>query len=107
MYWRLSFDFMSWYYQGKDLTHLNAGYADISQDGIFLSDLATHPEIYHIQLYHFLVANLGNIKSMKGQSVLETGCGRGGGLNYIMNIMTPEKITGTDISGQCVSTYMF
>lgn len=40
---------------------------------------------------------------MKGQTCLETGCGRGGGLNYIMNIMTPERIMGTDISGQCVS----
>ena len=83
---------------------MNAGYADISQDGIFLNELASHPEIYHMQLYHFIVANLGNIKHMKGQSVLETGCGRGGGLNYIMNIMTPERMVGTDISGQCVST---
>ena len=103
MYWRGFFDFLSWYYQGKDLTHLNAGYADISQDGIFLPELASHPEVYHIQLYHFLVANLGNVKSMKGQSCLETGCGRGGGLNYITNIMTPERMIGTDISGQCVS----
>jgi len=29
-YWRVFFDFLSWYYPGKDLTHLNAGYADIS-----------------------------------------------------------------------------
>jgi len=66
MYWRMFFDFLSWYYPGKDLTLLNGGYADISQDGIFLTELASHPEIYHLQLYHFLVANLGNVKSMKG-----------------------------------------
>jgi len=64
-YWRLFFDFLSWYYPGKDFTIMNAGYADISQDGIFLTELASHPEIYHLQLYHFLIANLGNVKSMK------------------------------------------
>lgn len=102
LYWRIIFDALSWYYPGKDLTFLDAGYADISDDGVFVTDLAAHPEIYHIQLYHYIVLNLGNMKTMRDASLLETGCGRGGGINYLINSLKPARAVGTDISGQCV-----
>jgi cyclopropane fatty-acyl-phospholipid synthase-like methyltransferase len=35
---------------------------------------------------------------MAGKSLLETGCGRGGGLHYIASKMTPEYSVGVDIS---------
>jgi len=89
------------------MTHINVGYADVSQDGIFVTDLESHPEIYHIQLYHYLVVNLGGIKNMKGKSMLETGCGKGGGLNYLATACRPDRIVGVDISTQCVNILEF
>jgi len=62
---------------------MNVGYADVSQDGIFITDQESHSEIYHIQLYHYLVVSLGGIKNMKGKVLLETGCGKGGGIKYL------------------------
>ena len=38
-------------------------------------------------------------KDCKGLSVIEIGCGRGGGLNYITNYLNPREAIGVDLSG--------
>jgi cyclopropane fatty-acyl-phospholipid synthase-like methyltransferase len=42
--------------------------------------------------------NFGGLRNLKHKAILETGCGKGGGLNYIMNVLVPQKVVGTDIS---------
>lgn len=37
-------------------------------------------------------------KNLKGQNVLEVGCGRGGGLSYISRYLTPNLCIGIDYS---------
>lgn len=99
LWFRYSFDFFTSYYQKNDLTTLNTGFADPEQiDGVFLKDVRDRFDIYRIQLYHYLVKSFGNIESMAGASILETGCGRGGGLNYIAKTFTPDYALGIDIS---------
>ena len=39
---------------------------------------------------------------MRDKVLLETGCGRGGGLHYIVQKMTPEYAVGVDISDRQV-----
>ena len=57
-----------------------------------------HPEVYHIQLYNKIVMMLGEFKTFKGLSVLETGCGKGGGIRYLVEKLKPSSILGVDIS---------
>jgi cyclopropane fatty-acyl-phospholipid synthase-like methyltransferase len=42
--------------------------------------------------------NFGGLRSLKNKVILETGCGKGGGLNYLMSSLVPQKVVGTDIS---------
>lgn len=81
------------WYRGDDLTLLNVGYADLSQPGGIIENLDEDKkqafDKYRIQLYHKIVLENGNIESMEGKTLLETGCGRGGGLNYLAQILKP------------------
>jgi cyclopropane fatty-acyl-phospholipid synthase-like methyltransferase len=43
---------------------------------------------------------------MSGKTLLETGCGRGGGLHYITKKMTPESSVGIDISDSQVDSLL-
>jgi len=56
---------------------------------------------YRYQLYDKVVVRnareaLG-IEGMQGKTMLETGCGRGGGLNYIASKMKPQYAIGVDM----------
>jgi hypothetical protein len=62
---------------------VNSGYATLDGDGIYVEELSGIPEAYKYQLYHYLIFDFGGINEMVGKKVLETGCGIGGGLNYI------------------------
>lgn len=35
---------------------------------------------------------------MENKTLLETGCGRGGGLNYLANALKPQFVIGLDFS---------
>ena len=43
-----------------------------------------------------------HIKDMRGKNLLELGCGRGGGLRYVINEFHPKLVTGIDISSENV-----
>jgi len=96
---RLQFDLFTWFYRKSDMVFLNAGYADVDvEDGIFDKLIRDKFDNYRIQLYHFIVMNLGGVRTMHGKSLLETGCGRGGGLRYIAKELRPSYAVGVDIS---------
>lgn len=40
----------------------------------------------------------GGVNNMNGLNILETGCGRGGGLHYIARELNPQSAVGIDIS---------
>lgn len=83
----------------KEVTMLNAGYAELDeQEGLFVDNVRSEFDRYRYQLYHFIVMNFGGVKSMENKTVLETGCGRGGGLNYLANTLKPQYAIGIDFS---------
>lgn len=86
MFWKMSFGMMTKMYQGKEMAQINLGYADLSKkDGIFLEGHhRTAFDKYRLQLYHHCVIDNGELQNMNNKTLLETGCGRGGGLNYIV-----------------------
>ena len=108
LWFRTSFNFFTTYWPKGDLTSLNAGFADLEQpDGIYVRDVIEKFDRLRLQLYTYLVQDFGGIESMAGKSLLETGCGRGGGLHYIASKMTPEYSVGVDISDSQVGTLIF
>jgi ubiquinone/menaquinone biosynthesis C-methylase UbiE len=58
-----------------------------------------------IQLYH----HVANSIDLRGAKVLEVGCGRGGGADYVMRYLQPESLIGLDLSENviklCRKTY--
>lgn len=71
-------------------------------DGIYVREIREKSDSLGIQLYHYLVCDFAGLEAMSGKSLLETGCGRGGGLHYIASRMTPEYTIGLDISDRQV-----
>jgi len=53
-------------------------------------------KIYHLFLSPFLEFN--SVKNLSGLNVLEVGSGRGGGLSYISNYLSPANCIGVDFS---------
>ena len=53
---------------------------------------------YRFQLYQYAVIENGGFDDMHNKTILETGCGRGGGLNFIAQLMRPRYAIGVDSS---------
>ena len=66
------------------MTLANGGYAELNErEGIYLNGISDVFDKYRVQLYDFVVIKNSDIENMENKTLLETGCGRGGGLNYI------------------------
>src|SRR6185503_7916944 len=52
------------------------------------------PDRLCIQLYH----RLASAVDVRDKSVLEIGCGRGGGSSYVARYLGPKSVTGVDLS---------
>ena len=68
---------------------MNYGYALLSSDGKYINKLKKEDEFerFPLQMYHYIATGLGNFKDLKEKTVLDIGCGRGGGLEYIVNYL--------------------
>ncbi len=101
--WRQAYQFLAKYYQKKDWAFINYGYAPLSDPGHALHAVALDPadeaERLCIQLYHHLASSI----DLSGLRVLEVGCGRGGGADYIMRYFKPESMVGIDFSKYAVA----
>jgi ubiquinone/menaquinone biosynthesis C-methylase UbiE len=73
---------------------LNYGYEKLNGDPrLELKDI-DESDRYCIQLYNHSVEN----SDLKGKTVLEVGCGRGGGASFISRYYKPECYVGLDIT---------
>jgi SAM-dependent methyltransferase len=79
-----------------DITFMNYGYSDPKQE----IDLTPEEESnrYPIQLYHHIAKNI----DFRNKALVEIGCGRGGGLFYIVKRWSPTSAIGIDISRAAV-----
>ncbi len=103
---------LTMWYPGRELTLMNVGYADESMhQGLFLEGEERDCfDKYRLQLYHKIVIINGGeagIESMEGKTLLETGCGRGGGINYLATQMKPQYAIGLDMTVTQVSNLCF
>lgn len=53
---------------------------------------------YSAQLYNLVATGI----NIKGKDILEVGCGRGGGLSYINQNLSPRLATGIDLNSKAI-----
>lgn len=89
--------FKGWYWYVNNI--------DKKAEVLFMNYGYTHPDMpvtlephdepnrYSAQLYHLL----GNATDLKDKDIAEIGCGRGGGLSYIVRTFSPATAMGVDL----------
>jgi ubiquinone/menaquinone biosynthesis C-methylase UbiE len=94
--------FRVWYWyvstvdKKAEVIFMNYGY---SKDNHKIKlDKEDEKDRYSAQLYN-LVATGADIK---GEDILEVGCGRGGGLSYINRYLSPKSATGVDLNKKAI-----
>ena len=85
------------------LNCVNIGYADMfeTMDGEVYVRRGHVPNVmdkFRLQMYWHAIAEVAEVKSLEDKNVLETGCGRGGGLKLIMDKFKPKHAVGIDLS---------
>ena len=84
-----------WYVNNRDknaeILFMNYGYSDDNQQVNLKSEDENNR--YSIQLYHHLITEV----DIENKDILEVGCGRGGGLAYIVKNFKPSTAKGIDL----------
>jgi len=94
--------FRMWYWyvnridKNAEILFMNYGYNDENQKVNL--EPQHEPNRYSIQLYHHLAA----ATDIKNKEIVEIGCGRGGGLSYIVKKFAPAKAKGVDLDKTAV-----
>jgi ubiquinone/menaquinone biosynthesis C-methylase UbiE len=97
--WRSWYQFMARRYRQADWKFMNYGYAQLPPVGTPLSlEPRDEADRCSIQLYHHVAAAV----PLAGKAVLEVGCGRGGGSDYVARYLQPASMTGVDFSESAV-----
>jgi SAM-dependent methyltransferase len=90
-----------WYISTKDkkgeITFMNYGMAGRTPALNLIPE--QEKDRYSMQMYHFVANKI----DLKGRSMLEVGCGRGGGLNYIKEHLNPRSVTGLDLNQKAIN----
>ncbi len=98
----ISKSFYNYFYSLKDLHHLrtnNFGYAPIDEDiAHYDPDLQ-----YGIQLYKELVKNHHGYLIPEKSAVVEVGCGKGAGAEFLLKKFNPGTYTGIDFSEKAIN----
>lgn len=92
---------VSWIFRKDDnFQTLNCGI--IPEDGFKLDESKYPSAITHLglELYHHMGTN--SLVPFADKTILEIGCGRGGGTHYLNTTFKPKQIAGIDFSGQSI-----
>lgn len=105
-FWKGAYNFLAKAYPVDNWRFMNYGYAP-TNDPKFANLSATDElDRYAIQMYHKAIFD-GDW--LKGKVILEVGCGRGGGSEYLHRTFQSSKMTGLDIAEKaidfCKTTY--
>jgi ubiquinone/menaquinone biosynthesis C-methylase UbiE len=77
--------------KNAEILFMNYGFADSDSDKVMKPE--DEKNRYSIQLYK----KLADQTEIKGKSILEVGCGRGGGLSHIAKNYFPSEAVGIDL----------
>ena len=96
--WKFVYTLMAWFWRDPNWRFMNYGYMP-DTDTPFPLDESDEADRAFIGLYHQAIEGL----DLSGKSVLEVGCGRGGGSSYIARYYDCEQVVGGDFSSSTVS----
>jgi len=85
-------------FPNPDWQLMNYGYSSGSGEDHLHLEPGDEYQRYPIQMYHYLAMLAG----IDGKDVLEVGCGRGGGANYLYRYHKPRSYTGLDIADKAI-----
>lgn len=91
------YNFLAWRFPYREWQFMNYGYDDEEMD--LALDPEDEPNRYFIQMY---AATLGSLE-VRDRDILEVGCGRGGGSEWIARAQKPRSMTGLDLSENAIS----
>jgi ubiquinone/menaquinone biosynthesis C-methylase UbiE len=95
---RLWYQVITRFDRAKAMTFMNYGYADLAGADRPVLDPSDEVNRHCIQLYHHLTSAV----DVAGRDVLEVGCGRGGGSDFVARYLRPRSVTGVDIAHEAV-----
>lgn len=81
-------------------TFLNLGYEGPTIDRTFVLRKEDEPSRPYIQIYDRLIGNT----VLAGRTILEIGCGWGGGCSYMANYFEPRRVVGLDLVESNIAT---
>jgi SAM-dependent methyltransferase len=96
--WRAIYELASMQRGDAGNAMLNYGYASLDEDAAPSGRDDAANEHYGLQLY----AAVAGATDLTGQSVLEVGCGRGGGAAFVFERLGPRSVTGLDLARRAV-----
>lgn len=94
-YWYNSFAYNT-FNSNVEIDFMNYGYAELDSEVNLLTtpNFLNQGEHYCLQLYHYVASAI----PLEGLDVIEIGCGRGGGTEYIKRCFKPKSMTGVDFA---------
>ena len=105
-FWKHWYDHLASQYKTINISLMNYGYVNLDPNSQELElNSRDESERYCIQLYHHVASAV----SLAEKTVLEVGCGRGGGASFVKRYLQPKVLTGVDFSknniGFCRQTH--
>ncbi|MEM1367965.1 MAG: class I SAM-dependent methyltransferase [Cyanobacteria bacterium P01_H01_bin.15] len=98
--WKTWYQFLASTYPQADWTFMNYGYAPLAgPERLTPLDPEDESNSYCIQLYQQAVDDI----SLTDLTVMEVGCGRGGGADYLCRYFKPQKLIGVDFSASAIA----
>jgi ubiquinone/menaquinone biosynthesis C-methylase UbiE len=105
IFWKPAYNFLADRFPNPEWQFMNYGYCPAAGEGHLHLEPKDEHHRYSAQMYHFLAKLTG----IDGKCVLEIGCGRGGGANFLYKYHKPESYKGLDIADKaikfCQSSY--
>ena len=96
--WKAFYGFVAWWFRTREWLFMNYGYHD-EADPMTLQP-GDEGNRYFIQLY---AHTLGQAGPVAGRDVLEVGCGRGGGSEWIARTQGVRSMTGVDLARSAIA----
>jgi ubiquinone/menaquinone biosynthesis C-methylase UbiE len=91
--WKLWYPFLTRRLRQEEVLFLNYAFETAPPVGLSLNP-ADEPNRACIQLYHHVATQV----ELRGQRVLEVGCGHGGGASWLTRTLKPASYTGLDLN---------
>lgn len=95
--WKTIYGFLAWRFPTREWFFMNYGYDGLSQELHLLPE--DEKNRYFIQMY---AQALGELE-LAERDILEVGCGRGGGSEWISRTQKVRSMTGLDLSDRAIA----